>query len=189
MGMLWLSILGIAINGAAFVRIKQSGHHHGHTHSHDPNSKAIMLHLLEDVLGWIAVLIGSILIYFTGWYIIDSILAIAIALFIAFNAGRNLLDTFRILLQASPAHINLDALSRELLQVKGVKAIHNLHIWSLNGRDHVGSLHFIPTALSEVVMEEAKKEIRIIMHRNNISNITIQVDMNEEACRAEESIE
>src|SRR5690606_37745461 len=106
-GMFGLAVLGITINGFAFLKIKKGGkatHHHAHSHhlhgTADANTTAVMLHLLEDVLGWIAVLIGAIIIYFTDWYWIDGLLTIGIALFIGFNAIKNLWNTFKILLQA-----------------------------------------------------------------------------------------
>src|SRR5690606_4153755 len=117
-GMFGLAVLGIAINGFAFLKIKKGGtatHHHAHSHgTTDANSTAVMLHLLEDVLGWIAVLIGSIIIYFTGWYWIDGGLTIAIALFIGFNAIKNLWNTFKILLQAVPEGIAIENIRKKL---------------------------------------------------------------------------
>ncbi|MEH6657061.1 cation diffusion facilitator family transporter [Leeuwenhoekiella marinoflava] len=94
-GMLWLAVLGVSINGFAFLRIKSGNgehrHHHSQGHSHNHNNKAIMLHLLEDVLGWVAVLIGAAVIYFTGWNWVDGLLTIGIAAFISYNATKNLI--------------------------------------------------------------------------------------------------
>ncbi|WP_324760549.1 cation diffusion facilitator family transporter [Sphingobacterium thalpophilum] len=116
-GMLWLAVLGILINGFAFLRIKKSD---GHGHTHDHNSRAIMLHLLEDVLGWVAVLIGAVVIYYTGWYWIDGLLALAIAGFIGYNACKNLISTMKIVLQSIPENVNLQQLHFELKSIDGI---------------------------------------------------------------------
>jgi cobalt-zinc-cadmium efflux system protein len=145
-GMLGLAILGIAVNGFAFLRIKQSNnhaHHHGHAHTTNHNSRAIMLHLLEDVLGWVAVLIGATVIYFTGWYWIDGVLALAIAVFIGYNATKNLINSMKVLLQSVPENVNIDDLANELKNIEGIENIHDLHIWSLDGSYHIGSLHAV----------------------------------------------
>lgn len=104
-GMLGLAILGLAVNGFAFLKIKNGGghHHHGHRHGgHNHNSQSIMLHLLEDVLGWAAVLIGAVIIYFTGWNWIDGVLTIGIALYVGFNAIKSLFAKVKVLLQSVP---------------------------------------------------------------------------------------
>src|SRR5690606_29460863 len=111
-GMFVLALLGIAVNGFAFIKIKNGNvsHHHTHNHTHalhDANTKAIMLHLLEDVLGWVAVLTGAVVMYFTQWFWIDGLLTIVIALFIGYNAIKNLWQTFTVLLQAIPFSVNI----------------------------------------------------------------------------------
>src|SRR5690606_23848058 len=83
-------------------------------HAHNPNRKAIMLHLLEDVLGWAAVLVGALVIHFTAWYWVDPLLSIGIAVFIMVNAGRNLFATMKIFLQAGPEHLDAEKLSHEI---------------------------------------------------------------------------
>src|SRR5690606_19401114 len=152
-GMLWLALLGILINGFAFLRIKQSGghSHHGHSHSHGSNfnSRAIMLHLLDDVLGWVAVLAGATVMYFTNWYWIDGVLTIAIALFIGFNAVKNLINTMKVILQSTPENVNVEKMIAELNGIKGVENIHDVHVWSMDGNYNVGSLHAVVNVSDE----------------------------------------
>lgn len=152
-GMFLLALLGIAINGFAFFKIKNEGsnesHHHAHGHSHthahashtkNANSKAVMLHLLEDVLGWVAVLVGSAIMYFTHWYWIDALLTLLIALFIAYNAVTNLYSTFKILLQATPDGINLTELKANISNIIGVVETLDVKIWSIDGNTHVANV-------------------------------------------------
>jgi len=108
-GMFALAVFGCSLNGYAFWKIRKS-------HSH-LNSRAIMLHLLEDVLGWFAVLVGAVVIYCTGWNWIDGVLTGMIALFIGWNAGKNLISTGKIFLQSIPDTVNTSALQIELQSI------------------------------------------------------------------------
>ena len=177
-GMLGLAVLGIAVNSFAFLRIKKGDahEHHSHSHahqSHDANSKAIMLHLLEDVLGWIAVLIGAAVMYFTNWFWIDGALTIAIALFIAYNALRNLYDTFVVLLQVVPKEIDLQKLTTELSQINHITKINDLKVWSMDGQQHIATIK-VQTSTNN--LQEIKQHIQTIFTQHNISNVTIQID-------------
>ncbi|MFT7900515.1 cation diffusion facilitator family transporter [Tenacibaculum ascidiaceicola] len=185
LGMLWLAVLGLAVNGAAFLRIKNGGHghhHHGHSHGHNHNSESIMLHLLEDVLGWAAVLIGSVIIYFTGWNWIDGILAIGIALFIGYNAVKNLLNTLKVLLQSVPENVNIAQLKSELQNLKGVSNIHDVHVWTLDGSYNVGSLHAVINNNSATAKQEVMNNIVKLMQGFNIQHPTVQIETNENTC-------
>lgn len=180
LGMLGLAVLGIAVNGFAFLRIKKGNeheHHHAHAHtSHDANSKAIMLHLLEDVLGWIAVLLGAIVMYFTNWYWIDSVLTIAIALFIAYNAIRNLYDTFSVLLQAVPKEIDLQKLTTELSQINYITKINDLKVWSMDGQQHIATLKIkvSTTHVEELIL--LKEQLYTLLNNYKVTDITLQID-------------
>lgn len=188
-GMLWLAILGIAVNGFAFLKIKHSNghssHHHRHSHSHDMdfNSKAIMLHLLEDVLGWVAVLIGAVVIYFTGWFWIDGVLVLAIAIFIGYNATKNLISTMKILLQSVPENVNVTQLSNELKQIGGIENIHDLHIWSLDGNYNIGSLHAVINTIDKDTEADILSSVLQLMEKHKIQHPTIQIETTIKNCR------
>ncbi|PKB15304.1 cation diffusion facilitator family transporter [Flavobacterium sp. 5] len=193
-GMLWLAVLGITINGLAFLKIKKSSedshqgeHSHEHqdeqSHSHSHNSKAVMLHLLEDVLGWAAVIVGAIVIHFTNWYWIDSLLTFAIAIFIGYNATSNLISTMKVLLQAVPENINIEELSNELQQINGVENIHDLHIWSLDGRYNIGSLHAVIKMEDQIQKDAIFSAIYKVMNEHKIQHPTIQIESNTNSCK------
>ncbi|MBX2965683.1 MAG: cation transporter [Cyclobacteriaceae bacterium] len=183
-GMLGLAVLGLAVNGFAFFRIKKSAeHHHGHSHGgHNQNSRTIMLHLLEDVLGWAAVLIGAVIINFTGWNWIDGVLAIAIALYIGFNASKNLINTIKIMLQSVPATVNLTQLQTELQQLDGITNIHDVHVWSLDGSYNVGSVHAVINNSIVKSEQEIMNTIFNLMKKHNIQHPTVQIETNENSC-------
>lgn len=191
-GMLWLAILGILINSFAFLRIKNSNghshhhehvHHHGHEHSHDHNSKAIMLHLLEDALGWVAVLIGAIVIHYTGWFWVDGVLALAIAAFIGYNATRNLIGTMKVLLQSVPESISIEKLSSELHHIRGVQDIHDLHVWSVDGTYNIGSLHAVVSPTDKNNESGILSAIVSLMEKHKIQHPTIQIETNAMNCK------
>ncbi len=189
-GMLWLAILGVSINGFAFIKIKNGSeehhhhvHNHSHVHSHNHNSKAIMLHLLEDVLGWVAVLVGALVIYFTGWNWIDGLLTIAIAAFISYNATKNLIGTLKIMLQAVPENVNIENLTTELNKIEGVVSIHDFHIWSLDGSYNVASLHAVLESKDNGSENKIYTTILDLFNKYNIQHPTVQTEMNTKNCR------
>jgi cobalt-zinc-cadmium efflux system protein len=182
-GMLWLSLLGIAANGLAFLKVKGGGNHHHHDHGphdhHNQNSKAIMLHLLEDVLGWVAVLIGAIVIYFTHWYWIDPLLSILIAVFIISRAVPNLKHTLKIFLQSVPEHLNISFIKGEISKIEGVQGLHDIHAWTLDGNYNVMSMHVV----TEGIRPKVREQIENILLANKVHHPTVQIELKGEECR------
>lgn len=133
-GMLWIAVAGIVINGAAALRVKKG---------HSLNEKAVYLHIMEDVLGWIAVLVAGIVLIFVDFPQIDALLSLAISLWVLYNVVKNLRSAFRIFLQAVPEGFNVDELKRRLSSLKGVESMHDVHVWSLDGERHVMTLHIV----------------------------------------------
>ena len=180
-GMFGLAVLGIAINGFAFLRIKREGtiaYHHAHSHeTGDANSTAVMLHLLEDVLGWVAVLVGAVVIYFTQWYWIDGVLTIGIALFISYNAFRNLWNTFKILLQAVPEGIPVEILREEIENLPEINAIEELFVWTMDGQNHIATIEI---KTEDFPLSEDRKrlinEIKSLFDGYHIHQVTIQIN-------------
>ncbi len=133
-GMFWIAIFGVIINGAAALRVKKGT---------SLNERSVFLHIMEDVLGWIAVLIVSIVMLFINLPILDPLLSIAISIWVLSNVFKNLRDTFRIFLQAVPENFPMEELKKEILQIPKVQSIHDLHLWSLDGESHVMTLHIV----------------------------------------------
>lgn len=172
-GMFSLAVLGIVINGAAFLKIKYSGA--GQTKQ---NSKAIMLHFLEDVLGWIAVLVGSVVIYFTQWYWIDGILSIVIALYIGWNAFTNLKETMPVFLQAAPQNIAIDTLRETVLGLEGVKSIEDLHVWALDEDENIGSVRIVAKKREHI--ENILSEVNTVFKKYSIHKPVVQIEVEKE---------
>lgn len=166
LGMIGLAILGVIVNGAAVLQLKNSD---------SINTRVVMLHLLEDVLGWVAVLVGSLLIYFFEWYIIDPILSIVIAIYILINVFKSLRYSLNILLQAVPSQIDVRKV-KAIFQIEGkALEIDNLRIWSLDGNSNVLTvdiiLHDLTVNLEEI--SNLKKDWEHQLLHFGIEHVTI----------------
>ncbi|MEM9834778.1 MAG: cation diffusion facilitator family transporter, partial [Bacteroidota bacterium] len=134
-GMLYLAVLGVLMNGAAVLRLMKGGN--------SINQRTVMLHLMEDALGWVAVLIGSAVMLVTNWVIIDPLLSVGIALFILWNAFKNLRKVLMIFLQATPENLDIERVRQKLLAINGVIDIHDTHLWTMDGQYHILSAHLV----------------------------------------------
>lgn len=127
-GMIVFALLGTVVNGYAAWRTNQGS---------TLNERVVSWHLIEDVLGWVAVLIGAIAMKFGEWPLLDPLLSIGLSLFVISGVFRSLTATLRLFLQAAPEGFSASVLVRELEAVPGVLAAHNLRVWSLDGESHV----------------------------------------------------
>lgn len=166
MGMFVLSIIGIVFNGAAVLRMKKGT---------SLNERAVTLHLMEDVLGWVAVLIGSILIYFFHWYIVDAILSLGIAAYIAYNAISTLSQSLRVFLQGTPKDIDQDQLEAELMALPDLSDVHDMHIWSMDGEYNLASLHAVTKLTDPNQLKALRINIRQVFANHNIEHVTVEV--------------
>ncbi len=172
-GMFFLAIIGVVVNGAAVFRLKKGK---------SLNEKAVKIHLMEDVLGWIAVLLASILMNFVDIPLIDPILSIGITLWVLFNVYKNLSQTLKIMLQEVPENVNLQSLKQEILNLPDIESIHDFHLWSLDGESHILTLHVVVN--QECKIEKTsylKKEIRLLGEKHNIGHITIEFENSTES--------
>jgi cobalt-zinc-cadmium efflux system protein len=173
-GMIVLAVFGIFINGLAMLRLQKGS---------SLNEKAIALHFLEDVLGWVAVLIGSIVMYFTTAPLLDPILSLLISGFILWNVFKNLKATFRILLQGAPLQVDQKEVRRKILSINGVKDIHDLHFWTMDGTYNIMTLHVVVAQnTSSTEMENLKSEVRHCLQHLNMKHITIEMELENSDC-------
>lgn len=142
------------------------------------NQKAVNLHMLEDALGWVVVLLGSIIMRFTNWYIIDPILSIAVALFIIVNAIKNLLQILEIFLIKTPKNIDVVEIEENIKRIDGVIDVHHVHIWTLDGERHCATLHVVIPEQNIKIKEEVKKRLKLY----GILHATVETEMPFEKC-------
>ncbi len=174
-GMFGLAVLGVLVNGFAAYKLS-----HGKT----LNEQVLNWHLLEDVLGWVAVLIVSVVLMFFDWPILDPLLSIAFTLFILVNVIRNLKQTLNIFLQAVPDKKLWDAIHQNLLSISHVVEVHYLHLWSLDGERHVLTAHLVlDVPLSAEIQESTKQDLKQCLESFNLAHTTFEFEQSAESCR------
>ena len=174
-GMLGLAIFGVMVNGFAAYKLS-----HGKT----LNEKVLNWHLLEDVLGWVAVLIVSIVLLFVDWPILDPALSIVFTLYILFGVEKNLWSTTRLFLQAAPDKALSESLHQCLSTLDDVRSVHHLHLWSLDGEHHVLTAHLVlRCALTLEQQLHLKRTIADRLREFDLAHTTIEFEFGEEACR------
>ena len=174
-GMLGLAILGVVVNGYAVFKLKA-----GKT----LNEKVLTWHLLEDVLGWVAVLIVSVVLLFVELPILDPLLSIGFTLFILFNVFKNLKSTLVLFLQATPDEKAQRNIETEILAMPEIKGIHHMHFWSLDGESHVLTAHLELTknlCVDEII--SLKKRVALALSSYHLSHTTIEFEFPDETCR------
>jgi cobalt-zinc-cadmium efflux system protein len=177
--MFWLAILGISVNGVAAWKLSK-----GKT----LNERVLNWHLLEDVLGWLAVLIVSVLLVFFDWPILDPILSIGFTLFILVNVVKNTLQTTSVFLQSVPDNEMLAVIREKLLSLEHVNAIHHVHLWSLDGEHHVLTAHLeIDHMITATRQKQIKREISEQLTDFPLAHTTIEFEMPEEICRDDQA--
>ena len=167
-GMVGFAVVGIIFNGVGFFLLKRGK---------SLNEKVLSWHLLEDVLGWVGVFIGGIIIYFWKFYLIDPIITVALTAFILYNVIKNLREAIRILLEGVPKHINLEVVKQNIQAVKGVLGIHDIHIWSLEGETDVFTAHVVldDKTLKEQA-EQTRQTIKETLLKHHIEHSTIELE-------------
>lgn len=172
-GMLAIAVLGLVANGIALIRLRRG---------HSLNERVVALHFIEDVLGWSAVLIGSIVMMFADVPILDPLLSIGIAVFILYNAYRNLRQSFRIILQGIPENVDMDSVQEKILDVPGVTGVHDLHTWSMDGQYNIMTVHVTVREADFSESNAIKKEIRKRLGNMNIQHLTIETEIEGDPC-------
>ena len=173
-GMLYLSILGIIVNGAAVFKLRKG---------ESLNEKVVSLHLLEDVLGWVAVLIGSIIMMFTNAPFIDPLLSVLISLFVLYNVYKNLKKSLLVVLQGIPEEVSIDAIRFKLKDIPEVTDMHDCHAWSMDGQYNILTIH-LQLDKDYKLSEQAKikETVRSRLKDESINHITIEFEGLDENC-------
>lgn len=173
-GMFIFAIFGIIVNGAAVMQVKG-----GKT----MNERVVSLHLLEDVLGWVAVLIVSIVLMFWDIPILDPILSLIILSYVLYNVIKNLKETLVLFLQGVPVDVNLKELEQRIESIENVVSMHQLKVWSLDGEEHILTIHVVVednTSLQELV--GLKKSIKLLLKELQVKQATIEFEFQYEEC-------
>ncbi len=170
-GMLLMAVIGVVINFLAAYFTKDGN---------SANQKAVNLHMLEDVLGWLVVLLGSILMKITNITSIDSVMSIGVAVFILVNAFRNFKEILNLFLEKTPHGISLPQLKHHLCEIEGVSDVHHIHLWSMDSSVHLATMHVV---ISPTVNQSAiKAQVRQELAEHDISHATIEIETVGDIC-------
>lgn len=172
LGMIFFALVGVGVNGYAAWKLSK-----GDT----LNERVVSWHLIEDALGWIAVLIVAIVLFFKDVPFLDPALSIGITIYILWNALKKLKETVMIFLQNVPKDIDTREIEGKILAVPHVQSVHNMHVWSLDGVHHVFSAHVKLHRIESIaeyhqVKQKLKDEIMVYAFKD----CTIEVELDEE---------
>jgi cobalt-zinc-cadmium efflux system protein len=173
-GMLPLAVVGITVNLIAALRLRGGK---------KLNQRVILLHLLEDLLGWVGVLVVSVILLFVDLPILDPILSIAITVFVLSRIIPHLRRTLRVFLQYAPDDIEIQEVKDRLSEMEEIKEVHDVHLWSLDGNYTLFSAHIVltrDTDLSE--QEEIKRRIKDVLKSMQIQHATLEFEPSVAAC-------
>lgn len=176
-GMLGLAVVGILFNGVAVLRMRGDS---------SLTSRIVSWHLLEDVLGWVAVLIGATAMAIWDVPIIDPLLSVGLACFILWNVFRNLRGVFEVFLQNAPRGFDVRRFEREVQDLPRVTSTHHTHVWSIDGEHHVLSTHIVMEACTtrdEVLA--VKRAVREMLDEHQFQYLTLDIELADEPCVAE----
>ena len=172
-GMMSIAVFGVAMNALAVWRLGGGS---------SLNERGIRLHLLEDVMGWLAVLIGGGIIWLTGWSVVDPLLSIAISVYILINAIRTLRTGTGILMMGRPLGHDPEVIEHELRAIPHVRDVHDQHAWSLDGQYTVLTVHLVIDDLTLEQAHQVKVHAREALTRSGIHHATIELETLGEAC-------
>ena len=168
-GMIVFALIGVAVNSVAafFTRAGES-----------LNRKAVNLHMLEDVLGWITVLVGAIIMRFTGIVIIDPVMSVAVALFILVNAVKNIKEVIDIFLEKTPEGIDIGKIREKLCEIETVSDAHHIHIRRMNVNTLYATMHIVVSSDIQATKEAVKEKLR----EYGIVHSTLEIETEGEHC-------
>ena len=168
-GMIIFAVIGVAVNflAAYFTRDGDS-----------LNQKAVNLHMVEDVLGWMVVLIGAIVMRFTDFKLIDPILSIAVAVYIFIHAFSHLKEALDLFLVKIPEGIEIDEIKHHLLEIDGELDVHHIHVWSMDGNQNYATMHVVTNSNHLKIKKAIKEEL----FEHGIVHATLELESEKEHC-------
>lgn len=173
-GMLVLAILGIVVNGLAVLRMKKGS---------SLNERVVAWHLMEDVLGWVVVLIVSIVLLFVDIPVLDPILSIGITIYILFNVVKNLREVLNVLLQGVPKDLSISVIEQSLTTIPDLLSVHHTHIWSLEGEKIMMSTHaLVQDGIGREAVVALKRHVKEAMREKGIEHVTVEIEYESEEC-------
>ena len=168
-GMIIFAVFGVVINSVAAFLTKSGD---------SLNQKAVNLHMLEDVLGWVVVLVGSVAMKYTDLRIIDPLMSIAVSVFILVETIKTLKEALDMFLEKIPKGVSVEEIKEHLLKINGIKDVHHIHIWSFDNTNICATMHIV----TEENAGQIKKSVREELAEHGITHATLELESPEEEC-------
>ena len=171
-GMIVFAVIGVGVNLAAALFTREG---------ESLNQKAVNLHMLEDVLGWIVVLVGAVVMKFTDFALIDPLMSMGVAIFILINALKNLKEVVDLFLEKTPHGIEVHEIEEHLLEIPGVLGVHHIHVWSMDGQSNYATMHVVTNGDAHEIKHKIREELR----EHGIGHATLELECEGEHCHEE----
>ena len=171
-GMIIFAIIGVCVNFSAAFLTREGD---------SLNQKAVNLHMLEDVLGWVVVLVGAIVMRFSDFALIDPIMSIGVAVFILVNAIKNLKEAIDLFLEKTPHGIDVNEIKGHIAEIDDVQDVHHIHIWSMDGQSNYATMHIVTNSDSHQI----KVKVRAELQEHGIGHATLELEAENEHCHEE----
>lgn len=172
---IWLALLGILVNGFSVLLLQKDA-------AHNINMKSAYLHLLTDMMASVAVLVGGLLMKFYGWFWVDSVMTIAIAIYLIVVGVKLLITSTKMLMLFTPDFIDIKEIVREVHKIPGVNKLHHIHVWHLNDEELHLEAHLDCT--EDIKMSEFNNLLheveQTLFHKFHINHINIQPEFKKE---------
>lgn len=173
-GMVVFAVIGVLVNGFAAYKLSSGK---------SMNEKVISWHLMEDVLGWVSVLVVAIILLFWDNLYLDPALSLFITAYILWNVVKRLKETLFIFLQGVPGDIDLEEIENKILSIENVSSLHHIHVWSLEGEHHVFTAHIKLKNIDYFQqLLEVKERVKLILKDYPFNHYTIETELDEESC-------
>ncbi len=171
-GMIVFAVVGVCVNVLAAYLTRDGD---------SLNQKSVNLHMLEDVLGWVVVLVGAVVMRITDLSFIDPIMSVGVSIFIIINAVKNLKEAIDLFLEKTPRGIDVKEISEHISDIDGVLGVHHIHIWSMDGQSNYATMHIVTNSDSHKMKEIIREELR----EHGINHATLELESENEHCHEE----
>ncbi len=149
----------------------------------DINIKSAYLHLISDAVVSAALVVGGIVIIYTGWFWIDSALSVVVAIVILITSWGLLRDSLRLSLDAVPANVKIDKLKAVALKIDGVKDLHHIHVWAISTTENALTAHLVVNKTVSIENEQLiKRGLRHELLHQNVHHVTLETEWEGELC-------
>ncbi|MBO0724139.1 MAG: cation transporter [Blastocatellia bacterium] len=166
--LIWISTGGLAVNLISAWLLS-------HSHDESLNVRGALLHVLGDLLGSVAAVAAGVMIIWRGWIWADPVFSVVISVLIIYSSWRLVADAVNVLLEGTPSHINAAAVEEAMRTVAGVRAVHDLHIWTITSGRHAVTAHVVINDASESyhILREVRE---MLAGRFALTHSTIQIE-------------